>query len=120
MNARVACRLGLEVILRLAKGQPGFLRDDFDRLRSKLRVGIDAGTDRSHAKSEFLQTFGCILDTLNRKLDLPRITAKFLTQSNRRSLVQMRAADLHNLIEGFCLLFQRILETSQSGVKDFY
>jgi hypothetical protein len=48
---------------------------------------------------------------------LARITAKFLTQSNRRSVIQLRSADLHNRVEDFCLLFQRAFETNQTQQK---
>ena len=86
-------------------------------LRRELRVGIDAGSDSRTAKRKLSQALRRILDTIDGELDLPRITAKFLTQSNRRSVIQMGSADLHNLVEGFRLLFQRTFEINQSRQK---
>jgi len=67
-------------------------------------MGIDAGAHSRAAKSKFLQAFRGILGAFDRKLNLAPITAKFLTQSNRRSVIQVRPADLHNLVEtsAFC------------------
>ena len=88
MDRGILSRLCLKVILRLAKGEAGLCGDDFDCLRSKLRMGIDAGAHSRAAKSKFLQAFRRVLDDFDRKLNLARITAKFLT--NRIGVVSFR------------------------------
>jgi hypothetical protein len=75
-------------------------------------MGIDAGSDSRAAERKLFQAFRVILNTVDSELDLAPITAKFLPQSNWCSVIQMGPADLHNLVEGFSLLFQRAFETN--------
>ena len=81
--------------------------------------GMDAGPYSSAAESKLLEAFRRILDTVDGELNLAGVAAKFLAQSNRRSVVQMRPADLYNVIERVCLLFPRTLQANQSGQKIF-
>ena len=68
MYRGIACRLRLEVILRLAEGEASFYGDDFDCSGGKLRMGIDAGSHSRAAKRKFLQALGRILDTVDGEL----------------------------------------------------
>ena len=88
-------------------------------LGPQIADGINAGPDSRAAERKFLQAFRRILDTVDGELDLSRIPAKFLAQSNRRSTIQVRPADLHDLVEGFRLLFQSAFETNQTWQKTF-
>jgi hypothetical protein len=115
MNRGITCGLRLKVILRLAKGEADFCGDDLDCLRSKLRMGFDAGLDSRAAESKLWQAFRRILDTFDGELDLARIAAKFLTQANRRGVVQMGPADLHNAVEASAVCSARFRDESEQA-----
>ena len=74
---------------------------------------INPCADSRTAEHEFLKTLRRISDAFDRQFNLPRIAAKFLTESNRSGIVQMSATGIDNIVEGRCLLLQRIIETSQ-------
>ncbi|MCE3240489.1 MAG: hypothetical protein K0Q83_996 [Deltaproteobacteria bacterium] len=117
MDRGIPSRLCLKVILRVAKGEAGLCGDDFDCLRSKLRMGIDAGAHSRAAKSKFLQAFRRILDAFDRKLNLARITAKFLT--NRIGVASFRCVrpifTILSKTSAFC--FSALFETNQTRQK---
>jgi hypothetical protein len=66
MNCGVSGRLRFKVILRLAKWQTGFCRNNFDGSGGEFRMRIDPRADRRTTEREFLKTFGRISDTFDR------------------------------------------------------
>ena len=54
-----------------------------------------------------------LLDALDAVVDLRRIAAEFLPQSQGSGVLQMRAADLDDVLKGLGLILQRLVEPGQ-------
>ena len=113
-------RLRFEMICRFDKFDAGFLRDHADRLRRKIRMRIDSRADRRPAQRQARAARESPCDTrIVRKLGLMRIPAKFLPQPDRRRILQMRPADLHDsnqTVSAFCLSVSA--RCSSAGISD--
>ena len=67
---------------------------------AELRVRVQARADRGAAQRQLEHMRQCVLDVRFRVLELRRVAREFLTQGQRRRVLQMRAAYLDDVGEG--------------------
>jgi len=62
---------------------------------------------------------GCLslCDPLNTELNLTRIAAEFLSQANRRGILEVRPSNLDDLVELLRFVLQCLVQSSQCGKK---
>lgn len=105
--------------LEFRAGQLGnFLSDAF----RKALEGVQARADGGTALREETEVRQAGLDTLNAAVQLGDVTGELLAKCQRRSVLQMGAADLDNLLESIDLLLKRIAQAGESreqGVLEF-
>ena len=100
IDQRVSRRHRLELVRRGDKRQfrvGGDLRRD---ARTELRVRVESCADRGAAQRQLEHMRERVLDVRLRVLELRGVAREFLTQGQRRRVLQMRAADLDDVGEG--------------------
>ena len=70
-------------------------------------MSINPGAHSGAAQSKLFQTAGSSFNALDTELDLSRIAAKLLAQTDRRGVGQVGTTDLHNGIKFFSFTFER-------------
>ena len=82
-------------------------------------MGVDAGADSGAAEAEFAQAFGLLGNVGAGFANGDGVGGKFLAETNRDRILQMRAAGLENAVELFGFLFERAGKRIQHGVQVF-
>ena len=115
----VPLRVGFEVIDRFAERNAGLFSKQFGDRRAEFRVAVDAGPDRSAAAGELVNLRGRVFGALSRKFELAREPAEFLTEGQRGSVGEVRAAILMTLFPGAVLAFRIPAHRSSAGTSRF-
>src|SRR5436305_1197628 len=71
----------------------------------KIGMPIQSGADRGTSEGNLTQNFDRFLRAFLSVHDLLRVARKFLAESHRRRIHQMRPTDLNNVPKFFCLRF---------------
>ena len=103
----------LELVRRRLKRQAGQFRDAICHRLGKALLRIQSRADRRAALRQQIKPGERIADALAAERDLRGITGKLLAKRNRRCVLQMRAADLHDRGEFARFARQRILEPAE-------
>ena len=104
---KAANLLGAEV-----NGSPvSFGENPRDRL-AETRVRVQSGADRRSADRQRHQSLAGALNSRDRLVELSRPARNHLSQSQRRRVLQMRAADHHDMGKGLRLGVQRVAQLS--------
>ena len=77
-------------------------------------MGVEPGADRGAALRELIEPVQRLLDALHAVVDLRRIAAEFLSESQRGRVLQVRAADLEDVLERLCLVLERLVQPAQA------
>ena len=105
--------LRLEVVLRLPELRPGEVRQLARHPRAELGMGVQPGADRGAADGQLAQPRQRRLDALDRQLDLARVAAELLTEPDRHRIHQVRAADLHHVVELLGLPAEHVVQVAE-------
>src|SRR6185436_5475790 len=76
---------------------------------------IDSGANRRASKRQFFEPFPGIAKTIEAMLHLAGVTAEFLAETDGGRILQMRPANLYDLMEGGGLSGQFAMETAKTG-----
>jgi hypothetical protein len=96
--------LGLEVVARFAEVDAGAAGEFGGDERAELLVAVDAGADGGAADGEFAQRVQGALEALLGVAELRGVAAELLPEADGRRVLQVRAADLDDLVPGLGLL----------------
>ena len=103
----------LELVGRGGKAHAGNGRDLFRHHLVESDGGIQTGADGGAALCQLHQLGHGLADTLDAVADLLRIAGKFLAQCDGRRILGMGAADLDDVLPGFDLHLQRMVQMMQ-------
>ena len=110
----VLAALRFEMIFRFVEFYPGALLDVLQRFFREIDMAIQTSADSGAAKRNFAQSFDRFLRPHLRIRDLLRVPGEFLSQSHRRRIHQVRAANLDDVPEFFRLSFEGAVQFFQS------
>ena len=71
----------------------------------------------SSTQGHFTQGYLGLCDALNTELNLTRIAAEFLSQANRRGVLEVRPSNLDDLVELLRFVLQCLVQSSQCRKK---
>ena len=108
-------RLGVEVVGRLAHGQPGQHRQPGTGPEGVLRMGVDARADRGPAERHEEQLGLGGSRPPERFLDLAGVAAELLAEPDRRRVLQVGPARLDDRPELLLLGHERGVEALEGG-----
>ena len=86
-----------ELVGRAAEREPGELRDARRSAVRELRVGVEAGTDRSAADREVVEALRRDVEALEVGIELGDVAGELLTERERHRILQVRAPDLDDV-----------------------
>jgi hypothetical protein len=115
-DRRILGRERLELVRRGDERQAGDPRHLLGEALGEARKAVEAGAHRRAALSELVQPRQGLLDPLDAVADLLGVAREFLTEGERRRVLEMGAADLDDLDEFVCLGLERgqkVLERRQ-------
>ena len=93
-------------------GRPGQLRDLRGRCVAEPLRGVEPGADRRAADRELVQAGERRLDPLHIGVELGDVAAELLAEGERHGVLQVGAADLHDVVELLRALLEGIAEGS--------
>ncbi len=112
IDHRVVRRQSREFVARRGERLAGLLSENpRDRL-AETRVGVQSGADRRSADRQRHQPLAGPLNSRDRLVELSRPARNHLAQRQGRRVLQMRAADHHDMGEGLRLGVQRVAQLS--------
>ena len=110
----VMARESVELVGRILKGKTRLLREAFRNLGAKAFGGIDAGADSRAADSEFTAGFKRSNEIFAAVREHRSVTREFLTERERRSVLQVRTSGLNEILKFFALGIKRLFELFQT------
>ena len=117
MHQRIVRRQRLELVGRGDEGKAGQV-GDLGRDRDIEPLGrVEAGADRGAALRELHHPVRRRLDPLTRQNQLRGIARKLLPQGERRRVLQMGAADLHDIVPRRDLRADRISQSLERRIE---
>ena len=101
------------MIFRLVKRDPGALLNVSQHLAGKIDIPVQTGANGGATERELAQNFDRFLRPLLSVSNLLRVTGKFLAESDRRRIHQMRPPNLDNLPKLLRLRVQCAMQFSE-------
>ena len=92
-------RLCFEMVFRFDEIHAAGFCDHGDRLFGEIRMRIDSGPDGRSTERQLAQCANRLFRAHHGKLRLRRVAGKFLPESDRRRILQMRSPDFDDIVE---------------------
>src|SRR5713226_325373 len=99
------------------EGKPGELGDLAGGAIGKFGMGIEAGADGGAADGEIVEAVESDGDASAVAVEHIRIAGKFLAKRERRGVLQVSAADFHDVRERFGFGVESVAESLDGGEK---
>ena len=103
------------LVWRRLEVETRLFRDGFRNSLCKALFRIEAGADGRSSLSEHAQARDGVLDALNAECELLHVAGELLAERERCGVLQVRPANLDDVVEALCLCVERVPERSELG-----